>query len=246
MLSDTNSDSLRAMSADDEADGETRLSPMIESLFPPGVVAVEFHGDGDPAQLLESERRQIVGAMPKRVREFAAGRTCARAALDVFGMGGHALLRAADRTPTWPAAIVGSLSHSTRFCVAVVAGRDQFRGLGVDVEDIGPVTEELWPRICVPSELRWLRSRAKAERANAATLIFSAKEAFYKCQYTLSRHWLDFTDVQLDLDRSDLSAGQFVIGTISPQKQNDATFRVSHGRFCLGTDRIVTGVAWPR
>ena len=49
----------------------------------------------------------------------------------------------------------------------------------------------LWRRIATPSELAWLRAQAdQGERW--ATLLFSAKEAFYKAQYPSSSTFLGF------------------------------------------------------
>jgi 4'-phosphopantetheinyl transferase EntD len=53
-------------------------SPSIESLFLPGVAAAELCGPGDPELLAPEESVAVARAVPKRVREFAAGRLCAR------------------------------------------------------------------------------------------------------------------------------------------------------------------------
>lgn len=197
-----------------QADECVELSPRIAGLLATGVVAAESCGPGNPLQLHESERRQVAGAPPVRVREFAAGRVCAHRALEVRGISDYALLRSADRRLHWPAEIVGSLTRAADFCAAVIGPNNRFAGLGLDMEGIEPVTEALWPRVCVAPELRWL---PKAERESAATLVFSAKTAFYKCLYTVSRAWLVFSDMQIDIDGSDLSAGRFVIGVVDPQ-----------------------------
>lgn len=222
-----------------------RLSSRIASLFPAGIVAVESRGAGDPAQLHEAERQQVSNAVPGRRQEFAAGRLCARRALAEYGIANQPLLRLHDRRPHWPVDIVGSLTHTGDFCAAVVGRRDQYAGLGLDAETVGRVTQEIWPQICVAPELRWLTSLPKPARAQAATLIFSAKEAFYKCQYNVSRAWLDFSDVQIDIDGSDFSAGQFVIGVVDPQARAACRLQIRTGRFCLQGQQIVAGIAWP-
>lgn len=43
-----------------------------------------------------------------------------------------------------------------------------------------------------------MNSLRPSERAAAVTLIFSAKEAFYKCQYPLVAEWLDFHDLVVE------------------------------------------------
>jgi 4'-phosphopantetheinyl transferase EntD len=55
------------------------------------------------------------------------------------------------------------------------------------------------------------RSYRSAERGRAAKILFSAKEAFYKCQYTVTERFLDFTDVELSID---LQRGSFFVSGI--------------------------------
>ena len=50
------------------------LSARLGSLFPPGTVAAELRGPGDPALLLPAEAVHLGRAVSKRVQEFAAGR----------------------------------------------------------------------------------------------------------------------------------------------------------------------------
>jgi 4'-phosphopantetheinyl transferase EntD len=48
--------------------------------------------------------------------------------------------------------------------------------------------------ICTPPE------RARLRDARDAIIYFGAKEAFYKCVYPLLQIFLDFQDVELDVD----------------------------------------------
>ena len=52
------------------------LSTRLGSLFPPGAVAADLRGPGDPKLLLAAEAMYLGRAVPKRVQEFAAGRLC--------------------------------------------------------------------------------------------------------------------------------------------------------------------------
>jgi 4'-phosphopantetheinyl transferase EntD len=45
----------------------------------------------------------------------------------------------------------------------------------------------------------WLHRQPRFARAEAATILFGAKEAFYKYQYSLTRTWLDFKDVTVSV-----------------------------------------------
>jgi 4'-phosphopantetheinyl transferase EntD len=139
----------------------------------------------------------VARATPKRVQEFAAGRLCARRALARFGITRGVLRAAADRQPLWPAGFLGSITHTDGFCAAVAAERSALQGLGLDSEVAGAVKAPLWPSICIAAELDWLRHWPTEARPQAATLVFAAKEAFYKAQYPLTGEFMSFSDLQV-------------------------------------------------
>jgi 4'-phosphopantetheinyl transferase EntD len=175
------------------------LSDRVRGLFPDGAVAAELHEPGDPSRLLPAETACLTGgAVEKRRREFAAGRLCARRAMAEVGIHDFALRVGEDRQPLWPDSLVGSITHTAGLCVAVVAPKTSLAAVGVDSEVVGSVVTDIWPTICVPAELAWLDSLPAAERAAAVTLIFSAKEAFYKCQYPVTAEWLNFDDLRVE------------------------------------------------
>jgi 4'-phosphopantetheinyl transferase EntD len=96
-----------------------------------------------------------------------------------------AVPRGAHREPRWPPGIVGSLSHASGFCGAVVARDTLCRGLGFDVEAWGRMRPALWRPIATPGEREWLAAQA-GDGERWATLLFSAKEALYTAQYPRS------------------------------------------------------------
>lgn len=193
-----------------------QLAPEVAALFPPGVVAAELRGDGDPALLTERERQVTERFVPKRLKEFAAGRACARLALAELGIEGFSLLPAPDRQAVWPATVAGSITHTDGYCAVAVAHRTQARGLGIDSEVVTAVHEELWPRICAPSELAWLQERAPRQRLPWAALVFAAKECFYKCQYPVTLEWLDFSAVEIELTDREAHSGSFLVRARRP------------------------------
>jgi enterobactin synthetase component D / holo-[acyl-carrier protein] synthase len=187
------------------------LSAALGSLFPAGTVVAELRSPGNPELLLPTEGAHLGRAVPSRIQEFAAGRLCARRAMAQFGIAGFALLTADDRQPIWPPSVVGSITHTAGFCAAAVAERSKVRALGVDTERMGRVNAEIWPSICTPAEMAWIASLASPERAAAANLIFSAKEAFYKCQYPLTHEALNFHDARVEVPAFGASEGMFYI-----------------------------------
>ena len=192
------------------------LSAPLGSLFPAGAVAAELRTPGDPELLLPTEAAHLARAVPARRQQFAAGRLCARRALAQFGIEDFPLRPADDRQPIWPPSLVGSITHTAGFCAAVVAERARILALGLDTEVVGDVNVEIWPSICTPAELAWVESRPAALRAAAVTLIFSAKEAFYKCQYPLVGEALNFHDVRIEAVQWGGSAGVLHVHPLRP------------------------------
>jgi 4'-phosphopantetheinyl transferase EntD len=169
-------------------------------MFPSGVVAAQLRGGATPEFLLPDERLQVANAVPKRVREFAAGRLCARAALAELGVFNHPLTSNSNRGPKWPDSIVGSIAHSQNICVAVVGRKSHFRGLGIDVENVGALPISVERLICTVDEHEDLERCAPEVRAIRTTVLFSAKEAFFKCQNPVTAEWLDFLDASVSFD----------------------------------------------
>jgi len=187
------------------------LSPFLCELFPQGALTAELRGGGDPGALYPEEARYLQRAVRKRAEEFAAGRLCARLLLREFGIQNFAIEVGAHRQPLWPESLVGSITHTTGFCAAVAAPKNCLRSVGIDTEIAGSVKAELWRGICTPSETAWLRTLSESEQLAAATLMFSAKEAFYKSQFPLTQERLGFHDVSVEVPAWTEKRGAFRI-----------------------------------
>ncbi|MHB8744526.1 MAG: 4'-phosphopantetheinyl transferase family protein [Sulfuricaulis sp.] len=217
-------------------------SPLLASLFPAGIVAAELRKSVDPSLLFPNEAQNLKRAVPKRIQEFTAGRLCARRALEKFGITDYPLTMNSNHQPHWPASYIGSISHITGMCGAVVAQQSRFRAIGLDMEIVGHVTPEIWPYICTPVETAWLATLHGLEQARCAALIFSAKESFYKCQYGVTQQWLEFGDVSLDLISSEMNIGCFVLRPrrrINLLEHDDMPWI---GRFRFHGNLVATGV----
>jgi 4'-phosphopantetheinyl transferase EntD len=219
------------------------LSTRLGSLFPPGAVAADLREPGDPELLLPPEATHVARAVRKRVQEFAAGRLCARRALAEFGIDDVAIRVADDRQPIWPDAIVGSITHTRGYGAAVVAERRSAAALGLDSEVVGDVSAKIWPSICVPKERAWIESLPASEQAAAVTLIFSAKEAFYKCQYALVREHLNFHDVSVEVAAWGASSGAYRIHATRSIALCMRTALPVPGRYLFHEELVTTGLA---
>jgi 4'-phosphopantetheinyl transferase EntD len=215
------------------------LSPALSGLFPPGVVAAELRVPGDLGLLLPAEARHLGRAVPKRA--FAAGRLCARRALAEFGIVDFAVEVAADRQPVWPASMAGSITHTAGFCAAAVAERGLIAALGLDSEVVGDVKAGIWSRVCVPAETAWLRALPASQRPAAVTLIFSAKEAFYKCQYPITQERLDFQDVRVEAAWG-AADGEFRVHPIRTLGVGLRTALPMPGRYLFHQEFVTAGV----
>jgi 4'-phosphopantetheinyl transferase EntD len=223
------------------------LSPQIAALFPAGVAAAELSAPGDPRLLAETERLSVARAVPTRLIEFAAGRHCAHRALTQLGADAP-LAAGEDRAPQWPAGLTGSITHTGGFAAAVAARTTDCRALGLDAQAVTEVGPSLWPEFCTAAELRRLEAVTEAQRSWAATLCFAAKEAFYKCQYTLSRAWLDFDAVEIDCDESLGESGTLRVRAVRPSPALAALPMLWgggwSGRFSRRADLLVVGIAY--
>jgi len=171
----------------------------------PADFAVE---SGDPREpslpLFAEESALVASAVEKRRLEFAKGRQCARAALRRLGLADGPLLTGSQREPLWPTGVVGSITHTHGLCLAAVAWQANYAGVGIDVEPAEPLEPAVAKRIASEAEMNALGSMPPLL---AARLIFSAKEAFYKCQFYRTREFLGFFDVSIALERQgDFSA----------------------------------------
>jgi 4'-phosphopantetheinyl transferase EntD len=220
------------------------LTARLRALFPPGALAAEMRERGDPATLRPEEAQHLGAAVQKRAQEFAAGRMCARRLLAEFGIDDFPIEVADDRRPLWPDPVVGSITHTAGFCAAVVAPKDVLIGVGIDSEIAGSVKHELWRGICTESETAWLQSLPESEQTAAATLIFSAKEAFYKCQYPLTREYLGFHDVTVAAAWG-AGTGTFAIHANRGMALEQHASLPLQGRFLFHEEFVTTGVALP-
>ncbi len=166
----------------------------MEALFDVAVTAFELVGDGDPRLLFPEEALAVASAAERRRSHFAAGRQCARAGLNHLGVEPTPLLASADRAPLWPEGVVGSITHTAAYALAVLC-REPSVGVGVDAERVGRVKADLYRRLFTANELEVLAGLEPAARDELATAIFGAKEAFYKAQHPTTRSWVGFQDV---------------------------------------------------
>ncbi|EXF47089.1 siderophore biosynthesis protein [Pseudomonas sp. BAY1663] len=135
----------------------------------------------------------------KRQTEFLAGRLCAREALRrLTGFPGIPAV-GEDRSPQWPAGMVGSITHGAGWAGAVAARNDRWRGLGLDIECVlnSARADRLAGEILTPAELNGYAALPDQERAHLVTRTFSLKESLFKALYPLVQQRFYFQDAEL-------------------------------------------------
>ena len=170
----------------------------ISNLLPFGVVSVQQE-EGFSGSLSLEEEKALGGAVLKRRREFTAGRTCARSALERLGTPVSSLLRGPAREPLWPSGVVGSITHCESYCAAAVAYQERFAGIGIDAEVNEPLPEGTLKLVARPEELERL-GRLPAGSLCWDRLLFSIKESVYKTWYPLTKSWLGFEEASVTID----------------------------------------------
>ena len=151
---------------------------------------------------------------PKRLADFSTGRYCAIKALEQLGINNSIIPIGKDRVPIWPEGIVGSISHCDSLTGAIVAKSSDHISLGLDIEEIGRVTPDLWDLVFTENEKNYLFRLSDEDILVQSTAIFSIKEAFYKFQHPLTKTFLDFLDVEVVMPG--LNQVKVLVETIEP------------------------------
>ncbi len=166
----------------------------FERLLGADVIVEDDRPSDESAPLSEAEAAIVARAVESRRQEFGVGRACARRALGRLGIAVHTIGSHPERDPVWPDGVVGSITHTVDSsgrlrCAVAVASATVAAGIGIDAEPATPLDAELMTLVCRPGEV------APGD-AEAAKIVFCAKEALYKAIFPLTRRFLEFSDVE--------------------------------------------------
>ena len=189
---------------------------------------------------------ELAAAAPRRRLHFRAGRHCAIEALRLLAP--HrpvtALRRGPDGAPIWPSGVTGSITHTDDFVSAAVVDADRARSVGIDSEPV--MSAERARRVAVvvswPCELALLRD-AGFDRLVALTLVFSAKEAVFKCLHPIVGHVFGYHDVRLiAVDPASRTFTVRIVRTLAPDYPAGTMLT---GRYDVEERRVHTGIVIP-
>lgn len=171
-------------------------------------------------QLAIEQPPQIQRAVQKRQAEFFYGRLAARFSTERFGFTGNIPINP-DRSPKWPEELHGSISHCQGEAIAVALPKISCTGVGIDIERIatGDAFSALKNMVVNTKELKRLQKyQSLYSEATLLTLVFSAKESFYKASYLQVQRFFGFETLQfrsLNADKQQISFT--VMEGLSPQ-----------------------------
>jgi enterobactin synthetase component D len=140
-----------------------------------------------------------VKGVAKRQSEYLAGRLCAREALAQLSGSAYTPGTGPDRAPQWPTGSLGSITHGSGWAGAVVGNSTEWRGLGLDVERILPVSraQRLAREILTPAELLRMDGLTAEQCAQRVSLTFSLKESLFKALFPQVLRHFYFQDAEL-------------------------------------------------
>lgn len=155
---------------------------------------------------------KLASAHANRKSQFLTGRFCAYKALVSMGYA-HSeaefdLPVGNDGGPIWPEGYIGSITHSDKVIKAIASKSSIYQGLGLDCQTLmnDKTYQNIKTKILTTNELK-----LKVPNLNdleMATLIFSTKEAIYKCLRPLCGKFFGFYDAEItsiDQDKRMLS-----------------------------------------
>lgn len=206
---------------DSELEGFSTLTPALEGTALVLQKIRDCRTELDPQELVEiqpmAQRRQF---------EFASGRHCAHVAQKIVGLSPQPVLRK-RRAPLWPDTCIGSITHSDTIAGAVVS--TTLRGVGLDIEAADRVEEKLYRVLFNDAE----KAQISAADFDAATVLFSAKEAGYKAIYPIGEKFISFLEAEIILQPADQTFTIRYLGDHEPNRalENGYGFwRENHGQ----------------
>ncbi len=183
-------------------------------------------------------------ALPKRQRQFRAGRYCAMKAMEALDpcFAGQQVGRAAGGAPLWPQGLTGSITHTDDFVSAAVASTTDAVALGIDTERIMSESQarDVGRMVAWPAEVAHARA-AGMTRLEALTLVFSAKESIFKSLHPMVGQYFDFRDVRIV--GIDAQAHTFTARIVRTLSERFPAQTMLQGRFEVELPWVHTGIA---
>ncbi len=193
----------------------------LNALAPPQLlIGHRLIAPGDEDALLPEEAASMSSRVTAMRRASGAARIVARALFVRLGHDHAAVPRGSSGAPIWPAGLTGSLAHDERIAVAAAGWQRDVHSVGIDIEPAAPLPADMLALVATSRELEKTAGDALRGR-----LLFAAKEAVYKAVYPLDRDFLEFQDIEVDIEANSAVTN---------------SGRALALRYCMSSSRIVT------
>ncbi len=181
----------------------------------------------------------LKNAVVKRKSEFLAGRALSSIVLRQLGVTETEILIGKHRNPLWPQGARGSISHAGDTVLSAVSLEESVSAIGIDVEEImgSETASNIYKSIVNDDELA-LMAETGIPFEKILTIVFSAKESFFKAAYPSVGEYFDFDAVSLV--KVDLRSQSF---TFCLERNLSSCFqrgRLIHGDFSEFNHLIIT------
>lgn len=135
----------------------------------------------------DDEANCIADSTPRRRAQFVAGRDAARQVMIALGRSACSVGCGDGGEPLFPADLRGSISHTRELAIALIGEASEYCSVGVDIDDSRPLGEAAASGVTWKSEVALIQQVMNlAAASEAQNFALSAKEAIFKCQYSLT------------------------------------------------------------
>jgi enterobactin synthetase component D / holo-[acyl-carrier protein] synthase len=218
---------------------------VIEEILPPEVASAEAFEDATDVVLFPEEEAAVAKAAPRRRREFATARVCARAALAKLGLPPAPIVPGHRGAPQWPVGVLGSITHCAGYRASAAARTADVLALGLDAEPHEGLPDGVLDHVAVAEERPRLAAlAAAAPRVSWDRVLFSAKETVYKAWFPLTQRCIRFEDSSISIDQM---GGTFTARLLVPGAPYDGGLLAGFtGRWLVRDGLILTSIVVPR
>jgi len=140
---------------------------------------------------------QLKTAVAKRRAEFLAGRVLARSAFLELDLLPETIPIGLNRAPVWPTGVQGSISHTKKWCAALVTRQaGHFPGVDIEANLSERAIQSVGDTIMDLSE-HTIAETTGLGRTAAMTAVFSGKETLFKALHPITRKYFGFEAARL-------------------------------------------------
>lgn len=221
----------------------SQLNAFLKTVLPQDVFAYAM-----PLEVSDEFRGELLkqgialkvadGAVLKRQCEYLAGRYCAQQSLlkieekDAIKLANKEVGTGESREPIWPEGIIGAITHSNRFAMAILTqAQGAYLGIGLDIEEemSESLAQELSGQILSEAENLLNKSNEIFDNKTFVTLVFSAKESIFKAIFPSVGEYFGFDACELiELNPLEQSLSFRLVSTLSPDWQAGKRLKVKY------------------